>query len=277
MTRVESRLDSAVGEWQLRQYPDAPKRPPPPDSPYRPASLANGMLSPIVPFALRGVVWYQGESDADWEPRRYDERLRVMMEDWRDWWENPSLQFGVVQLAGFLPPKPEPSDDPWPNLREAQRDLVDALPHSGLVVTVDIGEANDIHPQNKQEVGRRLSRWALTDVYDRLELRGGPVPAKADFREDRVIIQFAQTGSGLHILDGMKVGGFTLAGADGVFVPAEARIEGKTRVVVSAPGLAGPVHVRYAWQNNPIDANLGNRQRLPAVPFELMAEAVPAE
>jgi sialate O-acetylesterase len=272
VTRVESRLESAVGDWQLRQYPDAPKRPPAPDSPHRPASLANGMLAPVAPYTLRGAIWYQGEADAGWEPQTYDERLKVMIDDWRDWWETPSLHVGVVQLANFLEPKDMPSDDPWPHLREAQRDLVETLPYSGLAVTIDIGEAKDIHPRNKQEVGRRLSRWALTDVYDRLELRGGPVPAQVSFDEGRVVIRFDQTGSGLTFWNGSALQGFTLAGQDGVFHPADAKIEGKSRVVVSSDNVLMPVHVRYAWQNNPVEANLGNQERLPATPFELMAE-----
>lgn len=272
VTRVESRLESAVGEWQLRQFPDAPKRPPAPDSPHRPASLANGMLAPVAPYAFRGAIWYQGEYDANWEPQTYDERLQVMVEDWREWWGNPRMHFGVVQLASFLPARTEPSDDPWPNFREAQRNFVETVPYSGLAVTIDLGEANDIHPRNKQEVGRRLARWALTDVYDRLSLRGGPVPVQAEVNENGMVLRFDQIGNGLRVSHGEMVQGLTLAGADGVFHPAEGRIEGNSRVVVSSPSVENPLHVRYAWQNNPLDANLENQERLPAVPFEVKVE-----
>lgn len=159
-----------------------------------------------------------------------------------------------------------------PNIFSDHMVLQQGQPHSGLVVTIEIGEANDIHPRNKQEVGRRLSRWALTDVYNRLELRGGPVPAGAEVNGEKVVVRFDQTGSGLVVVDGFELGGFTLAGEDGVFYPAEANIDGKTRVVVFSADVPRPVHLRYAWQNNPVDANLGNHMRLPATPFELEIE-----
>ncbi|MEX2380822.1 MAG: sialate O-acetylesterase [Opitutales bacterium] len=267
--QVEQELESAFDEELLREYPDAPPKPPNPESPHRPASLANGMLAPVAPYAIRGAIWYQGENDTKWEPDRYDERLRVMIDDWREWWENENLYFGVVQLANFMLPKVEPSDDNWPKLRESQRRLVRSLPNSGLVVTIDLGEMNDIHPLNKQDVGRRLARWALTDVYHKLELRGGPEVRSADFKGQEVWITFDQAGSGLHIMDAYALGGFTLAGADGVFYPAEARIEDPDQVIVHSTPVSKPVHVRYGWQNNPVDASLTNKERLPASPFEI--------
>lgn len=268
--KVESRLESAVGEWEIRQYPDAPKRPPEPDSPHRPASLANGMLATVVPYSMRGAIWYQGESDTGWFPEQYGDRLRVMIEDWREWWGNDRFEFGVVQLANFLEPKMEPAHDPWPILRESQRTLVRDLPHSGLVVTTDLGEMNDIHPSNKQEVGRRLARWALADVYEKLPLRGGPELVRVRFLSDRIVLSYEQVGDGLHIIDGMNLGGFTLAGEDGVFVKANARIDGKNKVILTTDLIEKPVHIRYGWQNNPVEANLGNKARLPASPFEVI-------
>lgn len=268
--KVESQLESAVGEWELRQYPDAPKRPPEPDSPHRPASLANGMLATVAPYRFRGAIWYQGENDTGWVPEQYGERLRVMFDDWRAWWENDGMALGVVQLANFLEAKTEPSNDPWPVLRESQRKLVRDLPNSGLVVTIDLGEANDIHPRNKQEVGRRLARWALTDVYKKLGLRGGPELVRVRFLSDRIVLSYDQVGEGLHPLNNSTLGGYTLAGEDGVFVKADARIDGKDKVVLTSDLVAKPVHIRYAWQNNPIDANLVNKARLPASPFEVI-------
>lgn len=265
--RVEKTLDNVVGDWDPARHPDAPRKPSEPRESHRPGSLANGMLAPVVPYALRGAIWYQGESDTGWEPERYGERLRVMIEDWREWWGIDDLHVGVVQLAGFTRAREEPSDEAWPKLRESQRGLVRDLPHSGLVVAADLGEANDIHPVNKQEVGRRLARWALADVYDELELRGGPEAAGASFEQDRVVVSFHQAGSGLHVIDGLKPDGFTLAGRDGVFYPAEAVIEADS-VIVTSDKVPAPEHVRYGWQNNPAHANLGNRERLPAGPFE---------
>ncbi len=229
-----------------KTHPDAPQPPSlpfEPGSPQRPGVLANGMLAPIAPFALRGAIWYQGEADTKWEPTRYHERLEVMFSDWREWWGNPELAVGIVQLASFMPVKTEPADDPWPQLRESQR----------------------------QYTLRDPPRWALAKVYGKNIPAGGPIPQKADFGA-QVSITFDQPGSGLRVLNGSPLGGFTLAGADGVFHPAVARIEGKNRVIVSSPAVTAPRHVRYAWQNNPVDANLVSQQRLPAVPFELRAQ-----
>lgn len=257
-----------------REHPDAPARHPPlydPTSHHRPGSLANGMMAPVAPFAIRGVIWYQGESDRE-EPHRYDDRLRVMVEDWRVWWKNPELAFGVVQLASHKPITDQPSDSSWAQVRESQRRFVKADPHAGLVVTIDVGEADDIHPPNKQVVGRRLARWALTDIYSLASLRGGPEPISATF-DSAVTITFSQTGRGLRALHGAPLQEFTLAGADGVFHHALAKIEAPDRVVVSAPEVPSPVHVRYGWRDNPSRANLVNQERLPATPFEFRAPA----
>jgi sialate O-acetylesterase len=252
-----------------QQHPNAPKFAGyDPTSQHRPGSLANGMIAPVAPSALRGVIWYQGESDAT-KPTRYDEHIAVLFNDWRKWFENPSMPVGIVQLASFMPVKSEPSDDPWPHLRESQRRFVRKDPHAGLAVAIDIGETDDIHPTDKTTVGRRLARWALADVYGKLTLRGGPELDAADFTDGGVKLTFSQTGSGLRAFNGPPLLGFTLAGADGVFHPANAKITGKDSLVVRSKAVPDPVHVRYAWQNNPASANLRNQERLPASPFEI--------
>ncbi|WFB36540.1 sialate O-acetylesterase [Kiritimatiellota bacterium B12222] len=266
---IESKIENTIGEWPLQQFRGAPKAPRKPDSPHRPASLANGMLATVAPYSLRGAIWYQGETDVLWEPTHYGNRVRVMFDDWRTWWHNDDMYFGVVQLANWLAPKSEPSDDFWPQLRESQRTLVKDMPHSGLVVTIDLGEANDIHPLNKQDVGRRLSRRVLCDVYGTLTLRGGPELSQVDVIDNQVVLSFDQVGEGLQILDAKKLGGFTLAGEDGIFVIAQAKIEGKNKVVLSSDKVSNPVKIRYGWQNNPVEANLGNKERLPAGPFHM--------
>ncbi|MEY4489977.1 MAG: hypothetical protein RIQ79_2485 [Verrucomicrobiota bacterium] len=250
-------------------YDDAPK---PelydPKGTKRPGVLANGMLATVAPYALRGAIWYQGEADAGWVPEKYDERLAVMVDDWRVWWSNPDLAFGVAQLANFTKPVAGPSDGKWPQLRESQRRFVQKDPHAGLAVTIDVGEANDIHPWDKETVGQRLARWALTDIYKKLTLRGGPEPVEATFGGG-VRIRFKTTGGGLWPFNGAPLQGFTLAGDDGVFHAAQAEIKGKDAVEVSCPEVPAPQTVRYAWAMNPRGANLSNTQRLPAGPFEL--------
>lgn len=274
-THPELPLEPAVGPFNLSRL-GAPAEPPSADSPHRPASLANGMIAPVAPFTLRGVIWYQGEADAGWVPDRYDERLRLMIEDWRDWWQLPEMPFGIVQLANYLQPKTEPSNDPWPNLRESQRRLARELPHTGLAVTIDIGEANDIHPRDKATVGRRLARWALTDVYGLLDLRGGPEIFRAERDGGSIVLTFTQTGEGLHAKDRDSLGGFTIAGIDGEFFPAEATLLNRNQIRVRNPSVDRPVTVRYGWQNNPVEANLYNVERLPASPFEVSV-ATPVE
>lgn len=255
------------------RYPDAPKPPPfDPASSRRPGVLANGMLSAVAPFAIRGVIWYQGEGDAAWVPEKYDERLAVMVGDWRAWWNNPTLAFGVVQLANFNQPVEGPSDSNWAKLRESQRRFVQNDPQAGLAVAIDVGEANDIHPLDKETLGQRLARWALADVYKKIALRGGPEPVEAMF-DASVKIQFKSVGGGLWIFNGGPLEGFTLAGEDGVFHAAKAEIKGKDTVEVSTPSVPAPQTVRYAWASNPRGANLSNKQRLPAGPFEMKSAA----
>jgi len=238
------------------------------DHHHYPSNLAYGMLGPIAPYSIRGVIWYQGESDTGWNPGDYDERLEVMVEDWRQLWGREDLPFGIVQLASYMAPRSEPSNDPWPQLRGAQRELTNRLKNTGLAVTIDLGEANDIHPYNKQGVGRRLARWALADVYDVVELRGGPELVTAKVDQNHAVLTFKATGSGLHIFDGHTLEGFTIAGADEVFFPAEARIVDGETIVVQSENVTEPMWVRYAWQSNPAEANLTNVERHPASPFE---------
>jgi sialate O-acetylesterase len=265
--------DAKVSHWT---HPDAP-RPPAydPNGSKRPGNLANGMLATVAPFALRGVVWYQGENDTKWVPEKYNERLGWMVADWRTWWGNPKLAFGVVQLAAHSQPVAGPADDPWARLRESQRQFVLKDPHAGLAVAIDVGEANAIHPFDKQTVGQRLARWALADVYQKIPLRGGPEPVAAEF-ENGVTIRFESVGGGLWALDGEPLNGFTLAGADGVFHAALASITGRDEVEVKSAAVPAPVAVRYAWARNPRGSNLSNKQRLPTGTFELTKTGTPA-
>ncbi len=252
----------------------APAKPEDVNSTQRPGNLANGMIHPVAGYALRGVIWYQGERDTNRDPANYDQRLQVLIEDWREWW-GLDFPFGIVQLPDFMQAKTEPANDPWPKLRESQRNLAKRDPNTGMVVTIGLGEANDIHPANKIPVGRRLARWALADIYGKIDLRGGPEIQSAVKNGSSIILCFSQTGTGLHVNDLDELGGFTASDSaeeperGTFFYPVKAKVRSKTEVELTIPEGKNPVRARYGWQSNPSEANLTNKERLPASPFEI--------
>jgi sialate O-acetylesterase len=216
------------------------------------------MIHPLVPYGLKGVLWYQGENNAnDRRAEQYFPVFSAMIRDWREKFRHPELPFLWVQLPNYK------TDKDWPGLREAQSDTL-ALPHTGQAVTVDIGDPNDIHPHNKIEVARRLALVAKARVYGFDVTHAGPrfVSARREGRALRV--SFAHAEGGLAVR-GETVNDVELAGADRVFHPAEGRIDGET-LIVTSPSVPEPVAVRYAWSNNP-SANLYNRAGLHAAPF----------
>jgi len=235
-----------------------------------PGALWNGMVAPLVPYGIRGVIWYQGESNA---PRAHDYRVLfpALIRSWRDAWDDAELPFLFVQLAAFgQKPKHQtaPSGGPstWSELREAQLMAHRAVPHTGMAVAIDVGDVQDPHPRNKREVGRRLALWALRTVYGRDAECSGPLYLSAAPVDKALRITFDHAG-GLRTTDDKPPAGFAAAGEDGAFVPAAARIDGETLVVTRPDG--GPVvHVRYAWSDAPVEPlNLVNAAGLPASPF----------
>jgi len=240
-----------------------PPEPPGPGNPNYPSALFNGMISPLCPFAMRGAIWYQGESNAD-RPRQYRVLFPTLIRDWRRALGQDSLAFYFVQLANYLAVLPQPAESRWAELREAQM-LALRLPHTGMAVIIDIGDEQDIHPRNKQDVGLRLALNALHQTYGHQEVVPcGPLFKEAR-REGRAFrVTFDHVGGGLECR-GKELQGFAVAGADGKFVWAEAHLDGET-VVVADPTVPDPVAVRYAWADNPV-CNLYNRAGLPAAPF----------
>jgi sialate O-acetylesterase len=219
------------------------------------------MIAPLQPYALRGAIWYQGESNAA-RPAEYAELFPAMIRAWRAQWNQGDFPFLFVQLANFIVPN-DTTERSWAFLRETQTKTL-AVPQTGMAVTIDIGDPKDIHPRNKQEVGRRLALLAKAQVYDIPGDWSGPVFASAQSEGAALRVRFTHADGGL-IADRKPLQSFELAGADRKFFPATARIDRET-VVVSAPGVPEPVAVRYAWSNSP-DANLFNGAGLPAVPF----------
>ncbi len=230
------------------------------------ASIYDGMIAPLMPFAIRGALWYQGESN-EARAQQYGILLPTMIKAWRERWGQGNFPFGIIQLPNYRAVKPEPADEAWSHIREAQRRTSLATPHTGLIVTIDIGEANDIHPKNKLDVGKRMCRWALADVYGRKLTKSGPMFRKAEIAGSKIILTFDEVGQGLKLRDGDKLDEFAIAGADHKWHWAEAKIVGKNRVEVWATAMPQPLAVRYAFNNNPKHPNLTNETGLPAAPF----------
>ncbi|MCX6360570.1 MAG: 9-O-acetylesterase [Armatimonadetes bacterium] len=223
--------------------------------------LYNGMIAPLVPYGIKGAIWYQGESNAG-RAYQYRTLLPTMIRDWRTQWKQ-DFPFFIVQLANFMAVDDQPKADPWPELREAQLMTAQKTPKVGMAVAIDIGDAQDIHPKNKQDVGLRLALSALSIAYGKTLEYSGPVYSGMQKTGSAIRLKFTHA-AGLTAKGG-ELKGFAIAGADRKFVWAKARIEGAA-VVVSAPGIASPVAVRYAWGNNPV-CNLVNKADLPASPF----------
>jgi sialate O-acetylesterase len=246
--------------------PKKPQTPRHPDEkPNMPSVLYNGMIAPLTPLSMRGVIWYQGEANAG-RAEEYTGLLTALIESWRGAFEHEELAFGIVQLANYLARQTQATENSnWSHLREAQAAVARTVPRTGLAVTIDIGDADDIHPRNKQEVGRRLALWALRDVYGRQDLAAsGPTLDRMTREGDQLVLHFTHVHGGLE-MRGDKLTGFVIADADGPFVFADARIDGD-RVIVSSPEVSQPTRVRYGWANNP-DCNLYNAANLPAGPF----------
>jgi sialate O-acetylesterase len=228
-----------------------------------PTVLFNSMINPLVPYGIKGFLWYQGESNAE-EAYNYRKLFPMLIADWRKHWQQGNLPFLYVQLANYMQRKPLPSESEWAELREAQT-LTLSQPNTGMACTIDIGEAGSVHPINKQEVGRRLALIANKTVYKKDGIISGPMYRSYQKEENRIRISFSETGSGLSTSDGNEVTGFAIAGSDQKFHWAKTVVKGN-EIVVYSDEVAEPVAVRYAWADNP-ECNLVNSEGLPAVPF----------
>jgi beta-xylosidase len=260
-----------AGVWEYRierslppSTPDFATQPryPSPDNPNSPTVLYGAMIAPLTPLAVRGTIWYQGESNAG-AAFQYRTLFPTMIRDWRRAWGRGDFPFLYVQLANYMTRAAEPGESTWAELREAQA-MTLALPKTGMAVAIDIGEAGDIHPRNKEDVGSRLARWALADTYGRHIVESGPLYRSVSAEGAALRVRFDHA-EGLATADGAPPRGFAVAGADRKWRWGEARIDG-TAVVVSSPDVAQPVAVRYAWADNP-EATLRNGAGLPASPF----------
>jgi sialate O-acetylesterase len=233
-------------------------------NPNFPSVLYNGMIAPLQPFGIKGVIWYQGENNAG-RAYQYRTLLPSLISDWRSHWGEGAFPFFIVQLANWQVPPSSPGDDAWAELREAQFLTAQRTQNSGIATAVDIGDPNDIHPKNKQEVGRRLALVALAKTYGQSIEYSGPVYSSFKIEGSSIRVTFKHADSGLSAKADAPLSGFAIAGADKKFVWADASIDGQT-VVVSSAGVPAPVSVRYAWAIDPT-ISLYNKAGLPALPF----------
>ena len=254
------------GEWKAKKDADYSLMPAKPvnmyNEPYWSTVLYNAMISPLVPYTIKGAIWYQGCSNDD-RAYQYQDLMRLMIADWREQW-GYNFPFYITQLANYTARQTQPTESTWAELREAQTMAAQIVPNTGMAVTIDIGEAGDIHPRNKQEVGRRLALQALNKTYGMSVECSGPMYAGYEIDGNVIRIKFNSTAKGL-VVKGDKLEGFTIAGADHKFYWADAKIVGNC-IEVSCKDVPRPLAVRYAWAHNPL-GNLYNTAGLPASPF----------
>lgn len=230
----------------------------------QPSALYNSMIAPLVGYAIKGFIWYQGESNTGRAPQ-YAKLQPAMIADWRAKWDRPDAPFLYVQLPGFMEYNYLPTESQWAEFREAQAKSL-SVPNTGMAVAIDLGEWNDIHPDRKKDVGDRLALAAEKIAYGEDIVDSGPLFQSQQIEGNRIVLTFSNTGSGLITNDGEELSEFAIAGADKKFVWANARIEGD-KVIVWNDAISEPLYVRYAWADNPVNPNLYNKEGLPASPF----------
>lgn len=269
-TKAEAAFQTRLQKWidggKQGNQPRAPRNPL--AGQHRPANLYNGVLRPTIGYGIRGAIWYQGEANAG-RAYQYRHLFPLMIQHWRDEWKQDDFPFYWVQLADFRDETSDPGESDWAELREAQTMTMSKLPKTGEAVIIDLGEAHDIHPRNKQDVAKRLARWALAKDYGVDIVYKSPQYKAMETDGKKVVLTF-DTGEhndgALDTFDVRTPVGFAIAGEDKRFVWASAKIVGRDKVEVWSDDVTEPVAVRYAWANNPV-CNLRNRAGLPATPF----------
>jgi sialate O-acetylesterase len=261
---VDGQTIDLKGNWQYKLGAQMDPMPGQTSIRNMPQGLFNAMIAPLTSYSIKGVIWYQGESNAE-RPAEYSKLFPAMISDWRDKWDSPDLPFVYVQLPNFMEKSDKPSESNWALFREVQLNAL-SIPNTGMAVTIDLGEWNDIHPLNKEDVGKRLALASQRVAYGDEEVVLSPVYQSSKTEGNKIVITFTNTGSGLVASDGKELRYFAIAGEDKNFVWAKAKIVGN-KVEVWNDSIHHPVAVRYAWADNPEGANLYNLEGLPASPF----------
>src|SRR5262245_31985498 len=232
----------------------------------RPGNIYNGVLKPTIGYGIRGVIWYQGESNAG-RAYQYRDMFPLMIQSWRDEWKIGDFSFYWVQLADFQAEKSDPAESGWAELREAQTMTMKKLPNTGEAVIIDLGEGRDIHPRNKQDVAKRLARWALARDYGISNIPyHSPQYKSMEKQGNKIVLSFDHIGGGLYAFDVNQPVGFAIAGSDQKFVWADAKLLSPSKIEVSSDKITDPAAVRYAWADNPI-CNVYSKEGLPLTPF----------
>ena len=273
--KAKAEFNRKLADWERRaaaarqrggeEPPDKPWWSNPVTGQLRPANLYNGRLKPIMPFAIRGVIWYQGETNA-LRAYQYREMFPLMIKNWRDDWGQGDFPFYWVQLADFMKETDKPGDSAWAELREAQTMALDKVPKTGQAVIIDLGEANNIHPKNKQDVAKRLARWALSRTYGKAIPHHSPRYQSMYKQGDTILIRLKDVNGQVRTIDDKPVMGFAIAGSDRKWHWAHATIVGKNEIEVQSEKVRDPFAVRYAWADNPV-CNLYDSTGLPVTPF----------
>ena len=260
-----AKYQERLARWKANKKGNAPRAPRNTlTGQHRPANLYNGVLKPIIGYTIKGSIWYQGETNAS-RGFQYRDLFPLMIQSWRDEWNQGDFSFYWVQLADFKTEQAGPEESDWAELREAQT-MSMKLPNTGEAVIIDLGEATDIHPKNKQDLAKRLARWALAKDYGMQLTYRSPIYKSMEVKGDRVHVHFDHVGRGLDTFDVREPIGFTVATKDGAFVNAFGKIVSKDTMEVWSPEVAKPAAVRYAWANNPV-CNVQNKDGLPLTPF----------
>jgi sialate O-acetylesterase len=235
----------------------------------QPSRLYNQMIHPILGLQIAGVLWYQGESNASQAnfAKAYSKQLPFLIEDWRSKWGIGDFPFYIVQLTGFMPFTEDANQDElWPIIRDAQWQTAKKIGKCEMVVTYDLGDAADIHPRNKRDIAYRLAKVALNKQYGKELNYSGPVYTSHSINDNKIIIEFIHAEAGFKTSDGNRPSGFAIRSENGKYKWAKAEIQG-SKVVLWNPEIENPKHVRFAWKNNPTNANLTNSTGIPAAPF----------
>lgn len=252
-----------TGDWKYQRGAQAGPSPSQTFFQYKPAGLYNGMIAPVKNFAIKGFLWYQGESNTG-NPKEYKTLFPDLISNWRSKWSDEKTPFIYAQLPNFMKAVKTPAESNWAQLREAQRHTL-TIPETGMAVTIDLGEWNDIHPLNKKDVARRLFFEAQHIAYNDSSAIRSPQYQSMEIQENSIVLTFSSPGKGLYTNIDLK--GFTIAGSDKKYVWAKASFLADNKVRIWSEQVANPVSVRYAWADNPDDANLKNKEGLPAAPF----------